>query len=236
MAVRHSKRYRAVAEQVDHGKEYTLDEAVALVKKMATAKFDEGVDLAFKLGVDPRQADQMVRGTVSLPHGTGREVRVVVFAKADKQAEARDAGADEVGAEELIEKIQGGWLEFDVAIATPDMMRTVGKLGRTLGPRGLMPSPKSGTVTMDVGAAVEEFKKGKIEYRTDRAANVHVPVGKVRFDEQQLIENAASVIDAIVRARPASAKGTYLKSVAISSTMGPGVKLDTGELVARLRE
>jgi len=236
MAVRHGKRYRAVAEQIEPGRQYTLEEAVALVKSSGTAKFDEGVDLAFNLGVDPRQADQMVRGTVSLPHGTGREVRVIVFAKADKQAEAREAGADEVGADELVDKVQGGWLEFDVAIATPDMMRVAGKLGRTLGPRGLMPSPKSGTVTMDVGPAVREFKKGKIEYRTDRAANVHVPIGKVRFDEQQLIENATSVIEAIIRARPASAKGTYLKSAAISSTMGPGVKLDTGDLIARVRK
>jgi len=236
MAVRHGKRYRAVAEQIEPGRQYTLEEAVALVKSSGTAKFDEGVDLAFNLGVDPRQADQMVRGTVSLPHGTGREVRVIVFAKADKQAEAREAGADEVGADELVDKVQGGWLEFDVAIATPDMMRVAGKLGRMLGPRGLMPSPKSGTVTMDVGPAVREFKKGKIEYRTDRAANVHVPIGKVRFDEQQLIENATSVIEAIIRARPASAKGTYLKSAAISSTMGPGVKLDTGDLIARVRK
>jgi len=236
MSARHGKRYRSVVEHIDRNKKYTLEEAVALVKKSATAKFDEGVDLAFKLGVDPRQADQMIRGTVSLPHGTGRQVRVVVFAKADKHEEARDAGADEVGADDLVEKVEGGWLEFDVAIATPDMMRSVGKLGRMLGPRGLMPSPKSGTVTMDVGPAVAEFKKGKIEYRTDRAANVHVPVGKVRFDERQLVDNAATVIDAIIRARPASAKGTYLKSVAISSTMGPGIKLDTSSLMNMLRK
>jgi len=235
MAKRHGKRYKAFAEQVDAEQKYSLEEAVALVRKCATAKFDEGVDLAFKLGVDPRQADQMIRGTVGLPNGTGRDVRVVVFAKGEKQIEAREAGANEVGAEELIEKVQGGWLEFDVAIATPDMMRDVGKLGRLLGPRGLMPSPKSGTVTMDVGPAVAEFKKGKIEYRTDRNANVHVPVGKARFDEEQLIDNAAVVIESILRARPASAKGTYLISVAISSTMGPGVKLDTSALVNRFR-
>ena len=235
MTGRRGKRYKAFAEQVDVDKKYLLEEAIALVKKCATAKFDEGVDLAFKLGVDPRQADQMIRGTVGLPNGTGRDVRVVVFAKGEKQTEAKEAGADEVGADELVERVQGGWFDFDVAIATPDMMRGVGKLGRVLGPRGLMPSPKSGTVTMDVGPAVTEFKKGKIEYRTDRNANVHVPVGKARFDEQQLIENATVVIDAIIRARPASAKGTYLRSVAISSTMGPGVKLDTNELVVQVR-
>ncbi len=235
MAKKRSKRYRAVAEQVDRSSTYTLEEAVALVKSCATAKFDETVELAFKLGVDPRRADQMVRGTVSLPHGTGRDVRVIVFAQGEKQTEAREAGADEVGANELIEKVEGGWLEFDVAIATPDMMRSLGKLGRVLGPRGLMPSPKSGTVTMDVGRAVAEFKKGKIEFRTDRAANVHVPVGKVRFDERQLVENAATVIETIIRARPASAKGVYLQSVAISSTMGPGLKLDTSSLINRFR-
>ena len=235
MAGKHGKRYKAFAEQVGAEKKYLLEEAVALVKKCATAKFDEGVDLAFKLGVDPRQADQMIRGTVGLPNGTGRDVRVAVFAKGEKQTEAKEAGADEVGAEELVERVQGGWFEFDVAIATPDMMRDVGKLGRVLGPRGLMPSPKSGTVTMDVGPAVVEFKKGKIEYRTDRNANVHVPVGKARFDEQQLIENASAVIEVVIRARPASAKGTYLRSVAISSTMGPGIKLDTNELVNRFR-
>jgi len=235
MAQKHGKRYKAVAEQIDSEQKYTLEEAIALVKKSATAKFDETVDVAFKLGVDPRQADQMIRGTVGLPNGTGRAVRVAVFAKGEKQTEAREAGADEVGADELVKKIEGGWLEFDVAIATPDMMRVVGKLGRVLGPRGLMPSPKSGTVTMDVGHAVGEFKKGKIEYRTDRNANVHVPVGKARFDEEQLLENAATVIEAIIRARPASAKGTYLGSVAISSTMGPGIKLDTSALVNRFR-
>ena len=235
MAKKHGKRYKAFAEQVDAEKKYSLEEAVALVKKCATAKFDEGVDLAFKLGVDPRQADQMIRGTVALPNGTGRDVRVAVFAKGEKQTEAQEAGADEVGAEGLVEKVQGGWLDFDVAIATPDMMRDVGKLGRVLGPRGLMPSPKSGTVTMDIGPAVTEFKKGKIEYRTDRNANVHVPVGKARFDNEKLVENASAVIEAVIRARPASAKGTYLRSVAISSTMGPGIKLDTNELVNRFR-
>ncbi|MCD6288212.1 MAG: 50S ribosomal protein L1 [Candidatus Hydrogenedentes bacterium] len=235
MSKQHGKRYRTVAESIDRAKLYSLEEAVSLVKSSATAKFDETVDLAFKLGVDPRQADQIVRGTVSLPHGTGRDVRVIVFAQGEKQTEAKEAGAEEVGADELAEKIQGGWLDFDVAIATPDMMRVVGKLGRVLGPRGLMPSPKSGTVTMDVGPAVSEFKKGKIEYRTDRDANVHVPIGKVRFDEQQLIENADTVIDAIVRARPAAAKGTYMKSAAMSSTMGPSVRLDPVALTARSR-
>jgi large subunit ribosomal protein L1 len=235
MSQRHGKRYASMVENLDRTKLHTLEEAVALVKGMASAKFDETVDLAFKLGVDPRQADQIVRGTVSLPHGTGREVRVVVFAQGEKQTEAKDAGADEVGADELGEKILGGWLDFDVAIATPDMMRVVGKLGRVLGPRGLMPSPKSGTVTMDVATAVEEFKKGKIEYRTDREGNVHVPIGKVRFGEQQLVDNAGSVIIAIVRARPAAAKGTYIQSASLSSTMGPGIKLDTAELTSRPR-
>ena len=233
MSSGHGKRYTSAVENLDREKLHSLEEAVALIKGMAAAKFDETVDLVFKLGVDPRQADQIVRGTVSLPHGTGRDVRVVVFAQGEKLTEAQEAGADEVGADELGQKIQGGWLDFDVAIATPDMMRVVGKLGRVLGPRGLMPSPKSGTVTMDVGEAVKEFKKGKIEYRTDREANVHVPVGKVRFDEQQLVENADSVIRAIVKARPAAAKGTYMQSAGMSSTMGPGIKLDTSELTAR---
>lgn len=235
MSGKHGKRYVAALEKVDREKLYSLDEAISLVKSFEQTKFEETVDLAFKLGVDPRQADQIVRGTVGLPNGTGREVRVIVFAQGEKQTEAEEAGADEVGAEELAEKIEGGWLEFDVAVATPDMMRVVGKLGRVLGPRGLMPSPKSGTVTMDVGPAVSEFKKGKIEYRTDRAANVHVPIGKVRFDEQQLAENADAVISAIVRARPASAKGAYIRTAGISSTMGPGIKLDPADLMGRSR-
>jgi large subunit ribosomal protein L1 len=221
-----SKRYVAVVEQIERDKQYKLEEAVAIAKKCATAKFDETVELAFKLGVDPRQADQMVRGTVMLPHGTGKQIRIAVFAKGEKEKEAEEAGADFVGSENLVEKVQGGWCDFDVAIATPDMMRSVGKLGRILGPRGLMPNPKSGTVTFDLATTVEEFKKGKVEFRVDKNANIHVPVGKASFPEDHLVANASAVIERIVKSKPASAKGVYLRSVAMSSTMGPGLKLD----------
>ncbi len=222
-----SKRLRQAQEQIDRTRVYELEQAVGLVKDAATAKFDESVDLAFKIGVDPKQADQMVRGTVSLPHGLGKVVRVLVFAKGENAAKATEAGADFVGDEDLIKKVQDGWTDFDSAVATPDMMRDVGKLGRILGPRGLMPTPKSGTVTADVAKAVTEIKAGKIEYRVDRNANIHVPVGKASFSTEHLLDNAGIAIEAILRAKPAAAKGQYLKSVAISSTMGPGLKLDT---------
>jgi large subunit ribosomal protein L1 len=201
-------------------------EAIELVKAMATRKFDETVEAAFRLGVDPRKADQMIRGTVSLPNGTGKSARVAVFAAGDAAREAQEAGADFVGADDLIAQIEGGMLDFDVAIATPDLMGQVGKLGRTLGPRGLMPNPKTGTVTNDVGKTVAEFKAGKVEYRTDRYGNVHVPIGKASFETEALVENYHAVLDELLRAKPASAKGRYVKGVTTSSTMGPGVKVD----------
>ncbi len=222
-----SRRYSEVEQKLDRDRIYTPLEAIRLVKEMSSAKFDETVEVAMKLGVDPRKADQMVRGTVSLPHGTGKQVRVVVFAQGDKAREAEEAGADEVGAAELAEKVQGGWFEFDAAIATPDMMGTVGKLGKLLGPRGLMPNPKLGTVTFDVGKAVADIKKGRIEYRVDRQANMHLPLGKASFDEKALVENYASVLEEIIRAKPASAKGKYIKSLTFTSSMGPGVKVDS---------
>ncbi len=227
-----SKRIAAYADKVDDTKRYGLPEAAGGVKECASAKFDESVDLAFFLGVDPRHADQMVRGSVSLPHGTGKKVRVVVVCKSDAQIqEAKDAGADEVGADDLVEKIAGGWTDFDAMVTAPDMMGQVGKLGRILGPRGLMPSPKAGTVTPKVGQAVADIKKGKIDYRVDKNANIHVPVGKVSFTAEQLTENAASVIESIIKARPSAAKGTYLKSCTISSTMGPAFRLDPNALL-----
>ena len=223
------KRYQEVAKLVDREKLYSPAEAIALVKKCASAKFDETVEVAMKLGVDPRHADQQVRGPVVLPHGTGRDVRVLVFAKGEKANEAREAGADFVGDEDLAEKIQGGWTDFDVAIATPDMMGVVGRLGRILGPRGLMPNPRTGTVTMEVAKAVEESKAGKVEYRVNREAGIHVPIGKVSFTEEQLLENFYALMGAVIRARPASAKGTYLRRAFVSSTMGPGIRLNTQE-------
>jgi large subunit ribosomal protein L1 len=223
------KRYQEVAKLVDRQKFYSPAEAIALVKKCATAKFDETVEVAFKLGVDPRHADQQVRGTVVLPNGTGRTVRVLVFAKGEKAEEARQAGADFVGAEDLVEKIQGGWTDFDVAIATPDMMGMVGKLGRILGPRGLMPNPRTGTVTMDVAKAVQDSKAGKVEFRVNKEAGMHVPIGKVSFSDQQLYENFVALMDAVVKARPAAAKGTFIRKVHLSSTMGPGVRLNPQE-------
>jgi large subunit ribosomal protein L1 len=217
----------------DPVKKYDLAEAAKLVKECATAKFDESVDLAFILGVDPRHADQMVRGTISLPHGTGKKVRVVVVCKQEAQAQAaRDAGAEEVGADDLVNKIAGGWTDFDAMIAAPDMMGQVGKLGKVLGPRGLMPSPKAGTVTPKVGEAVAEIKKGKIDFRVDKASNIHVSVGKASFTPEQIAENASAVIGAVAKARPASVKGTYLRGCTISSTMGPGFRLDTSHLAA----
>ena len=222
-----SRRYRDAEAKLNREQLYSLGEAVDLLKQFPEAKFDESVDLAIKLGVDPKHADQMVRGALVLPHGTGRSVRILVFAKGDKEKEARDAGADHVGAEELAKKIQDeGWLEFDRVIATPDMMSVVGRLGRVLGPRGLMPNPKLGTVTMDVGKAVSESKAGKVEYRVDKAGIVHVAIGKRSFEGDQLLENASALIDAVIKAKPAAAKGTYLGTIAISTTMGPGIRVD----------
>lgn len=222
---KHGKKFRAAAEKLEAGKTYTMADAVKLVKEISFVKFNESVDLDFRLGVDPRHADQQVRGTVSLPHGTGKTIRVAVFAKGDKAADAEKAGAEYVGAEDLVTKISGGFTDFDACIATPDMMGQVGRLGKVLGPRGLMPNPKTGTVTMDVARAVEEIKAGKVEFRVDKTGNVHVPVGKVQFTEDQLRENADTVVDAIQKAKPAAAKGIYMRNITISSTMGPGVKI-----------
>jgi len=205
---------------------YGLKEAVELVKQTAYAKFDESVDLALRLGVDPKRSDQMVRGTTVLPHGTGKKLRVLVFAKGEKEQEAREAGADFVGADDLMEKIKGGWMEFDQAIATPDLMGAVGKLGKILGPRGLMPNPKTGTVTFDVAKAIGEIRKGRVEYKVEKAGIIHVPVGKVSFDVQKLYDNAHAILESVMKARPASCKGRYLRSATISSTMGVGVRLD----------
>lgn len=219
------KRYASARSGVPTGVKMAPDEAVKLVKELANAKFDESVDVATRLGVDPRKADQLVRGTVVLPHGTGKSVRVLVIAQGDKEAEATAAGADYVGVE-YVEKIQGGWLDFDVCVATPDLMGKVGPLGRVLGPRGLMPTPKAGTVTFDIERAVSEIKAGKIEFRVDKTGNVHAPIGKVSFSEDQLSENLDAFMDQIVRGKPSAAKGTYVKSVTVSSTMGPGVAID----------
>ena len=205
---------------------YSLAEAVPLLKKIAYAKFNETVEVSMKLGVDPKHADQMVRGTVVLPNGLGKSKRVIAIASGDKVKEARDAGADEVGSEEMVEKIAGGWMDFDAVVATPDMMRSVGKLGKVLGPRGLMPNPKTGTVTFDVGKAIREIKAGKVEFRVDKTGIVHAPCGKIQFDEKNLYENAKALIDAVLRAKPASSKGKYVKSISISSTMSPGIWID----------
>lgn len=220
------KRYLEAMAKIDRTKKYTLEEAVELAISTSFAKFDETLDIAVKLGVDPRHADQMVRGSVLLPHGVGKRVRVVVFAKGEKEKEALEAGADAVGAEDLIQKIQGGWLEFDKAVATPDLMGQVGKLGKILGPRGMMPNVKLGTVTFDVAKAVKELKAGKIEFKVERAGIVHAPMGKVSFGQQKLVENIVAFMDTILRLKPASSKGTYLKGIALSTTMGPGIKVD----------
>ncbi|TEB11603.1 50S ribosomal protein L1 [Pelotomaculum sp. FP] len=230
---KHGKKYTEAAKQLDPSVVYEAAEALALVKKIAPGKFDETVEVAVRLGVDPRHADQQVRGAVVLPHGTGKTRTVLVFAKGDKAKEAEDAGADFVGAEDMVAKIQQeGWLGFDVAIATPDMMGNVGKLGRILGPRGLMPNPKTGTVTFDIVRAVQEVKAGKIEYRVDKAGNIHAPIGKVSFDTDKLLENLRTLIDTLIRAKPAAAKGQYLKGISVSSTMGPGVKVNTQKITA----
>jgi large subunit ribosomal protein L1 len=224
------KKYAAALALVDQAQSYTVEEAMELVKKAPQAKFDETVEMAVRLGVDPKHADQMVRGAIVLPHGVGRQVRVLVFAKGEKEREAREAGADYVGAEDMVEKIQGGWMEFDSTIATPDLMGQVGKLGKVLGPRGLMPNPKVGTVTFDVGRAVREAKAGKVEFRVDKAGNVHVPVGKASFPVTNLTANAMALLEALVRAKPAASKGQYLRSITVSSTMGPGISVDVQQV------
>ncbi len=220
------KNYKVSKGKIDREKVYPVDEALALVKETSYAKFDETVDVAVKLGVDPRKADQMVRGAVVLPNGLGKNIRVLVFAKGEKAQEAQEAGADHVGADDLVDKIKEGWFEFDTAIATPDMMGTLGKIGKLLGPRGLMPNPKVGTVTFEVGRAVSEAKSGKVEYRVEKAGIVHAPVGKVSFDVPKLQENLVSLVDALLKAKPSTSKGTYLKKVSVSSTMGPGINID----------
>lgn len=227
------KKLKSAREGVDSTKEYSVDEAVKLVKEKAYARFDETVDLAVNLGVDPRKSDQMVRGSVLLPHGTGKNVRVLVFAKGEKEIEAREAGADYVGAEELVEKIKGGWLEFDKAVATPDMMGTVGKIGKILGPRGLMPNPKLGTVTFDIAKAVQELKAGKVEYKVEKAGIVHVPIGRVSFSEEAILENAREAVRSILKSKPAASKGKYIKKVSLSSTMGPGIPVDAGGFTSK---
>jgi large subunit ribosomal protein L1 len=228
--VNRGKRYRQAAELVDRDQQYAPAEAVRLLKQFPAAKFDETVELALRLGVDPRKAEQMIRGTVNLPHGTGRSVRVAAFAQGDKAREAQEAGADIVGGEDLVNEVLKGTIDFDAAVATPDMMPVVGKAGRVLGPRGLMPNPKAGTVTPDIGKAVRDIKGGKVEYRVDRQGNLHLLIGKRSFEEQRLLENYLTVVDEIIRAKPSTAKGKYLKSVTISSTMGPGIHIDTNRV------
>ncbi len=229
---RHGKKFTAAAAEVQD-RLYTLEEAIPLVQRVKFAKFDETVELALRLGVDPKHADQMVRGTVVLPHGLGKSKRVLAIVGADKQKEATEAGADIVGGDDVVEKILGGWVDFDAVVATPDMMRAVGRLGKVLGPRGLMPNPKTGTVTPNVAQAVKEIKAGKVEFRVDKTGIVHVPVGKVSFPPQNLIDNAHALVESVVKAKPSAAKGKYLKSVTVSSTMGPGVVIDTAHIDER---
>jgi large subunit ribosomal protein L1 len=228
---RHGRKFAAAAAQVED-RPYTIEEAIPLLQKVKFAKFDETVELAMRLGVDPRHADQMVRGTVVLPHGLGKLKRVLVIAGADKQQDARDAGAETVAGDEIVDKIMGGWLEFDAVVATPDMMRAVGRLGKVLGPRGLMPNPKTGTVTPNVGQAVSEIKAGKVEFRVDKTGIVHAPVGKISFATENLIANAKALVESVLKAKPSAAKGKYLKSLTVSSTMGPGVAIDTVQVEA----
>ncbi|HZV46338.1 MAG TPA: 50S ribosomal protein L1 [Thermodesulfovibrionales bacterium] len=224
------KKLRTAQDKVEIGKEYSLEDALKRAKEATYTKFDETVDLAVNLGIDPRKSEQMVRGTVVLPHGIGKKVRVLVFAKGEKEKEALEAGADFVGAEDLVDKISKGWLDFDKSVATPDVMGVVGKLGKILGPRGLMPNPKLGTVTFDIARAVKEIKAGKVEYKAEKAGIVHVPIGKVSFDTEKLLENARTVINSIIKAKPATSKGKYLKKIAVSSTMGPGIAVDIASL------
>jgi len=229
---KHGKKYLEVRSKVDRLKNYGFEEALDLLPEISWAKFDETVDLAVNLGVNPAHADQMVRGTVVLPHGTGKDVTVLVFAKGEKETEAKEAGADFVGAEDLVEKIQGGWLDFDKAVATPDMMGLVGRLGRVLGPRGLMPNPKTNTVTFDVATAIKELKAGRVEYRVEKAGIVHMPVGRRSFSKDKLKDNIHAVIESLIKAKPSSAKGAYIRGIAISTTMSPGIKIDSGEFRA----
>lgn len=228
---RKGKKFAKAFEGVDRNKLYPLQEAVALIQKVAFAKFDESVDVAVRLGVDPRHSDQMIRGAVVLPNGTGKTVRVLVFAQGDKAKEAESAGADVVGADDLVAKVESGWMEFDKVVATPDMMAKVGKLGKVLGPRGLMPNPKVGTVTQDVTKAVKELKAGMVEFRVDKAGIIHAAVGKKKFETAKLVENINTILDALIKAKPASTKGVYLKGVSLSTTMGPGVKVDTKDIL-----
>ena len=231
---RHGKKFTAAEAQVED-RSYTLEEAIPLIQKVKYAKFDETVELTMRLGVDPRHADQMVRGTVVLPHGLGKSKRVLVIAGADKQKEASDAGAEYVGGDELVEKIFGGWVDFDAVVATPDMMRGVGRLGKVLGPRGLMPNPKTGTVTPNVAQAINEIKAGKVEFRVDKTSIIHAPVGRTSFSTEKLVANAHALVESVIRAKPAAAKGRYLKSVTASSTMGPGVAIDTAHIDERTK-
>jgi large subunit ribosomal protein L1 len=234
-AMKRGKNYKAVAEKIDHTKHYQLKEAVPLLKNLSTVKFDETVELSANLGVDPRHADQQVRGTVVLPHGTGKSIRVLVLARGEKEKEATEAGADYVGAEEYIPKLREGWLDVDTIIATPDIMGEVGKLGKILGPKGMMPNPKSGTVTFEVAKAVKDVKAGKIEYRVDKGSNIHVPVGKMSFDEKKLLENITVLITELIRARPSASKGRYMKSLTLSPTMGPSIRLDAQQIMSEMR-
>jgi len=222
------KKYEEASKLFDRETKYEPEEALRIIKEMSSRSFDETVELAVRLGVNPKHADQQVRGSVVLPHGTGKTVRVVVFAKGEKIKEAENAGADQAGSDELVAKIQEGWFDFDVAVATPDMMGSVGKLGKVLGPRGLMPNPKSGTVTFDIEKAVNDIKAGKVEYRTDKAGNVHVPIGKVSFSHEQLVENFNAIMEALIKARPTTTKGQYIRSITVSTTMGPGIKTTAG--------
>jgi len=231
-----TKRYKAAEALVDRAKSYSIEEAMDIVATAPAAKFDESVDVSLRLGVDPKHADQMVRGAIVLPHGIGKAVRVAVFAKGEKEREARDAGADVVGAEDLVEKIQGGFMDFDSTIATPDLMGQVGRLGKVLGPRGLMPNPKLGTVTFDVGRAVREVKAGKVEFRVDKAGNVHVQVGKKSFPREHLVANAMALLEAIVKAKPAASKGVYLRRVTLSTTMGPGIPVDAQRVANQFKK